>query len=1029
MLGIAGEARPLGLKFSVFSYHLVTIETASRLGGTARPEANLGDRFMTTRNSLLRSTILTGLAGLVLFGTPGLALAQESKPAAEATNAKEAAQDVEELVVTGSRIRRTEFTSASPIQVISVEQARLVGISDTGTLLQKSSLAAGSFQVNGLLTGYVTNGGPGINTVGLRGLGSERTLVLVNGRRPGPAGVRGTVGAVDLNTIPESVLDRVEILKDGGSSIYGSDAIGGVINLITKKSIDGGYIETQYRSPTRAGGERVNVSGVWGKTFDKGYITVTGDYRKQFILTSGDRDETACAQAYLFDPSTGQRVDYIDSLTGRTKCNNLLSNVAIVGGFGGYFQYPVDGQTYPTAAQGNNAQALFPGTPFIRSGRAGRPIMFPYANLDSPLTRRTSVFNPLETITVFASGSYDLTPKTEAYGEILINQRKSEQQGVRQLFPTIPDYNPGFAFSGAPYAIPVIAVTSDGSQTVDFGRFQGGIKGTIDSLPWGKNWNWDVFGQYSHSSGDYENDFIYSDRLDAVTQSDIPCDESLITQSKPVQCVNFNWFSKAILEGNFSPEQRAFLFGRAKGRTIYEQTTFEASANGDLFKLPAGMVGAAVGVSWRRDKIDDNPSDPEKNGNFWGSSSAGRTQGEDTVKEVFGELSVPLVKGVPLIQGLSLSASGRYTDYDSFGAESTYKVGLDWKISSAFRVRSTVGTSFRAPALFELYLADQTGFLDQLSIDPCINYGLSDNTRLQANCAAVGLAPDYTSNAASATIFSGGGKGKLTAETADTKSLSLVWTPSFTDLSVAIDYLDIEITNQIDRFGAYNIVSQCYTSAQFATEPFCKFFTRETNPNSPDYQGITEVRDDFLNIISVKNRAIDYTVNYKHRFTAGALTLEAKATQQIENGSKLLGESKFKDYNGSTNNNDFVGQVTARFDRDDWTYTWQYEFFSKASDSGAPDALADIRLSSTYGDLTGPRRVYYKQYTEFTGFHTAAIRYEKDKWHFGAGVRNLFDEKAPALSSGGFRRGTAALNQYDDGILGRSIFVSIDRKF
>jgi len=966
---------------------------------------------MTIRKGLLRSTILSGLAGMILVGLPGLALAQQTpaspEPAkAEApASAQAPAQEVEELVVTGSRIRRTEFTSASPIQIISVEQSRLVGITDTAAMLQKSSVAAGSFQTNGLLTGYVANGGPGVNTIGLRGLGAQRTLVLINGRRPGPAGVRGTVGAVDLNTLPDSLFERYEILKDGG------------------------YLEITGSSPTRGGAERAQISGVWGKTFDKAYVTVTADYRKDFKLTAGDRDDTACAQDYVFDPTTGQRADYIDSLTGKPKCWDVWNNTAIVGGFGGGFQYPIAGQTYPTAAQGNNAQAFFPGSPWVRAGRAGRPVTFPYQNYTSPLTKRTTVFNPLETATVFVSGSYDLTPKTEAYGEVLINRRKSEQQGVRQLFPTIPYYHPSFVFDGAPYAIPVIALISDSAQTVDFTRIQGGIKGSFDGLAIAKNWQWDVYGQYSHSSGDYENDFIYADRLSAVTESDIACDPSLITLSGPTNCVNFDWFSKPILAGEFTTQQKAFLLGYAKGHTIYDQTVIEASANGDLFRLPAGMVGAAVGVSWRRDKIDDNPSTAEKSGNSWGYSSAGRTRGEDTVKEVFGELSIPIIKGMPLVQGLSWSLSGRYTDYDSFGAQSTYKTGLDWKISSAFRLRTSYGTSFRAPALYELYLADQTSFLGQRSIDPCIDYGLSSDTRIQANCAAAGLAPDYQGGGSSALITSGGGKGRLKAETADTKSISLVWTPSFTNLSLAIDYLDIEITDQIGRFGAYNIVNQCYTSAQFATEPFCKFFSRNTNPNSPDYQSITQIKDDYLNIISVKNRSIDYTVDYKHNFTKGSLNFQARLTQQIENGSKLLGESKFKDYNGSTNNNDFVGQTYLDYEQDDWNYIWQYEFFSKASDSGAPDALADIRPSTVYGDLTAPRRIYYKQYTEFVGYHTLSVRYRKDKWQFGVAVRNLFDDSAPALSTGGFRRGTAALNQFEDGLKGRTVFVSLNRKF
>ena len=985
---------------------------------------------MTIRKGLLRSTVLSGLAGMMLVGLPGLAMAQNTPTSPEPAKAEAPAQEIEELVVTGSRIRRTEFTSASPIQIISVEQARLVGISSTAAMLQKSSAAAGSFQTNGLLTGYVSNGGPGVNTIGLRGLGAQRTLVLINGRRPGPAGVRGAVAAVDLNTLPDSIFERYEILKDGGSSIYGSDAIGGVVNLITKKNIDGGYLEVTGSSPTRGGAESAQVSGVWGKTFDKGYFTVTGDYRKEFKLTAGDRDATSCEQAYVFDPTTGQRLDYIDSLTGKTKCGDLVSNAVQLPNFGGIFQYPVAGQTYPTVAQGNNAQLFFPGSTWVRAARAGRPVTFPYANLTSPLTQRTTVVNPLETATLFVSGSYDVTPKTEAYGEVLINRRKSEQQGARQLFPTVLFFHPSFVFDGEDYAIPIIALKYDNAQTVDFMRVQGGVKGSLDGLPIGNNWQWDVYGQYSHSSGDYENDFIYADRLSAVSESDLACDPKLITKSGPTSCVNFDWFSKPTLAGEFTPQQKAFLFGRAKGHTIYDQTVIEASANGDLFQLPAGMVGAAVGASWRRDKIDDNPSNVDKTGNNWGYTTAGRTRGDDTVKEVFGELSVPLIKGMPLVQGLSWSVSGRYTDYDSFGAQSTYKTGLDWKISSAFRLRSSYGTSFRAPALYELYLADQTSFLGQQQIDPCIDYSLSTNTRLQANCAAAGLDPDYKGGNTSATVTSGGGKGRLKPETAETKSISLVWTPSFTNLSIAIDYLDIEITDQIDRFGAGNILDTCYTSAQFATEPFCKLFKLETNPNSPDYQSITTITDNYRNIITVRNRSIDYTVDYKHNFTKGSLNFQARITQQLENGQKLLGESKYKDYNGSTNNNDFVGQTNIRYDQDDWTYIWQYEFFSKASDSGAPDALSDVRPSNTYGDLiNGPKLVYFKQYTEFVGYHTLSARYRKDKWEFGAGIRNLFDDSAPALSTGGFRRGIAALNQFEDGIKGRTIFVSLNRRF
>jgi iron complex outermembrane receptor protein len=145
-----------------------------------------------------------------------------------------AAGEVEEIVVTGSRIRRDEFTSASPVQVIDMEMSTLAGLIDTTEILQGSTVAANSSQINNLLGGFVVNGGPGVNTLDLRGLGANKTLVLLNGRRLNPAGTRGTVAAVDLNTLPASVIQRVEILKDGASSVYGSDAVTGVVNIITR---------------------------------------------------------------------------------------------------------------------------------------------------------------------------------------------------------------------------------------------------------------------------------------------------------------------------------------------------------------------------------------------------------------------------------------------------------------------------------------------------------------------------------------------------------------------------------------------------------------------------------------------------------------------------------------------------------------------------------------------------------------------------------------------------------------------------
>ena len=215
---------------------------------------------------LLGATFFTAAAGMAVP-----AMAQDAPQPAQAGSQAEPQE--EEVVVTGSRIRRDEFTSTAPIQVITGETATLEGLIDAGEVLQSSSVAAGSFQLNGQFGGFVVEGGTGINSVSLRGLGAQRSLVLLNGRRPGPAGVRGQVGAFDLNVIPSSVIQRYEILKDGASSVYGSDAVAGVVNVITVDRIDDPIINFEINQPFEDGGESYSIDGAYGL---KGPLTKLG---------------------------------------------------------------------------------------------------------------------------------------------------------------------------------------------------------------------------------------------------------------------------------------------------------------------------------------------------------------------------------------------------------------------------------------------------------------------------------------------------------------------------------------------------------------------------------------------------------------------------------------------------------------------------------------------------------------------------------------------------------------------------------
>lgn len=987
---------------------------------------------MLDRKLLLGTTVIAGFAAALAVAAPSVSFAQTTPPAAADDDT-----EVEALVVTGSRIKRTEFTSSAPIQVITAEQSTLEGLVGTAEILQSSSIASGSFQVNSQLTGFVTDGGPGAKTLSLRGLGANRTLVLLNGRRLGPAGTRGTVGPIDLNVIPSSVIERTEILKDGASSIYGSDAVAGVANIITKSNFDGLELSVYGTQPFESGGAEYQISGGWGKTFDRGYINIAADWYKQEVLRRGDRDDLACASDYLFSAATGARVDRSNTDPGQIsgndtyKCHNLFSRVLRTGL--GDLIYPDAGVTYPTTAQGNatNGGAAIPFG-LVRQRRAGFPLTYPYAHMDAWPYARASAISPSELTTVFATGGFDLTPTTEVYGEFLFNRRESTQYGARQFFPSVSATNGNIpagwaaAFGGF---LPIIPLKSDRDQEVNYWRGVVGIRGDFGAMLSG--WDWDIFYQYSSSDADYGTDIIYNDRVLATTAgAGSTCNQATITISGG-SCADLPggvpWVSARIINGDFNAAEQDFLFTHEVGNTTYTQQAVEGSVSGDIFTLPAGPVGLALGFAWREDEIDDTPGLNERSGNLWGSTSAGRTAGSDKVKEVFGEIGVPIFKGLPGIESLDFQGSYRYTDYDSYGSDSTYKVGLNWQVTPAWRIRATDGTSFRAPALYELYLANQTSFLSQTAIDPCILWETDTNPFIQANCAAAGVPVGYTGlGTSSATITTGGGLGILKAETSEAQTVGVIWTPSFIDLSVAVDYFEIQVNDEIRQFGSANILNQCYKSPTFPTDPFCSLIVRNPGVNPPGGAGpnaIQSVNNSYVNVAEQINRGLDLTIRYQHEFDFGKLTMDGQFTWQFEDVVELLAGAATEEYNGSTfgyDGPDFTGTLRTRFDRGDWTTTWTTVLLGKGSDTEIYGG--DVFGSSVYGQA-----VYYKQYAEFTAYHHLSLRRKYNDWTFVAGVRNVFDERPPSQSSGQFRIGTAANGNYD--LIGRRAFFEITKKW
>jgi iron complex outermembrane receptor protein len=430
------------------------------------------------------------------------------------------------------------------------------------------------------------------------------------------------------------------------------------------------------------------------------------------------------------------------------------------------------------------------------------------------------------------------------------------------------------------------------------------------------------------------------------------------------------------------------------------------------------MVGAAFGAAYRRDEINDTPGPITRAGNIWGSSTAGITAGKDKTKEIYGELSVPIFKDLPFAQSVDLSLSGRYTDVDSYGSDETYKVGLNWQIIPSVRLRATRGTSFRAPALFELYKNAETGFLSQRSVDPCIrwqsNLAAGNITqRIATNCQAAGIPPAYTGAGASVTITSGGGAGSLQAETSKATTYGVIWTPKFADLKVAVYYFDIKVNDEVTQLGAGRIVSGCYNSLNFPTDSLCSLFKR--GPSNL----ITDVTNNYLNIAKQVNRGLDLTVNYGQELPWGIrMDTELQSTWQFKDTTALFADT-IVDENGFVGDPDWTGQLNFRFTKGDWAALWGIDMIGKASDAETePDSNAD-------------KTTFYKIHTEFTAYHSISLQKKFEDFTLLGGVANLFNEAPPqvTLSQGKYDTvGRSVLeSQYD--YIGRRLFVSFQAKF
>ncbi len=946
----------------------------------------------------------------------------------------------QEVVVSGSRIKRDNYTTSAPVQIIRNDDAVLAGFSSTTELLQGTAVTGGQGQINNAYGGFVTDGGPGANTLGLRGFGPTRSLILLNGRRMAPSGTRGAVGAADLNTLPSSIVDRIEVLKDGASSIYGSDAVAGVVNIITKTNLTGVTANLNQTATEQAGGgNTTNFSLAGGFVSDKAKFSGSYNHTSRTNLTLRDRDWTLCNTDYrrkLVDGVMGDwgNWDYVDPATGKPKCypitgtgsNGVTINTLGTATTAGVAAPGAVGTTFNRWRPNSTITTGLVGFEGVGGGTNNLNVRDVFT--DAMLNR--SLISPVTNHNFFGQGSVDLDVmgNAELYYEFLLNRRESSQVGYRQLSldyavgsPLIPTVLNKSVFS-SPTAITsgknvgvraFIGFGNDRSaQTVDFSRAVVGMRGALGK----SGWDYDVVATRSESKGSYMTQSFLTDRM-AQSLDVVASGSGYVCRNATGGCVAAPALTASVIGGQLPADWVKYVWQDVTGITKFKEDVLSASTTGTLFQVPAGKVRAAFGAEVRRNSIDDSPAADSVAGNLYNLTSSAPTRGSDSAKDLFAELEVPLLKNVPGARELTMNASSRWADYKSYGSASTYKLGALWSLEKSVSFRATSGTSYRAPALFEQFMGATSGFASS-TIDPCNNWdsaSLAGSIKAK-NCQSEGLPAGFLQTSSVAIINNGGAAAGLKAETSKNMTVGVILQPELPsgmgDLSMALDRFGITVNDGVSRAGTSSILSRCYDSVGFKDAGgFCRLVNRAPGLNS------LTVNDSYVNLATDVVKGYDFTARYATNVSDGKLRVNLNATRFDEQASKLFDTDSLVDVNGTVTNPKWTANLDVNFTSKDWTYYWGLDYI------GVTDSYAYYGLAKTTSSYKFDTPAYFK--------HNVSVKYKDpvQKWEVVAGVRNLTNIKPPMISQGAYSRvGNAVLySGYD--YFGRTLFLNVNKSF
>ncbi|MDC8011179.1 TonB-dependent receptor [Tahibacter soli] len=882
--------------------------------------------------SCKRNRLTVAVGALLSLGAVPASFAQSADAASPAEAAETAS--LEAVVVTGSHIKRAQISGVGPVTVIDAEAIERSGAISVENILQRMPASAG-FAGN-QTNAYWADNGYGTTQVNLRGLGINRTLVLLNGRRVVNGGT-GANSSVDLNTIPVALIERIEVLKDGASAIYGADAVAGVVNIITKKKFDGLQTSIRYGETFKGDGAEKAADVAWGKTGDAYTAMASINYAESGTVNMASRAPCALGE----DGGKLVCVGSSSTIGGRA----ILADGRRVN----FNQDPNgDGDFYETYSPGKHN---FNSNPYLNA------------------------VNPLKRVSVGAFGTLDVDENTSLFAELMYTHRDSNQLATPGALGVYRPINIAADHPTNPTGQNLLlqrrrlleAGVREFYQEVDTTRVVFGAQGRI-----GTGWDWTTAINFGRNTGTDGSTAVAD--LDRVART---LDTSVCSNAAgaAIPCADYLGY------GDVTQAVLDYILFTTRDKGGNEQKSWTANLSGELFELPAGWVGMATGLEVRQEKGWRNP-DPRTVAGIANTNQQDPIAGDYVAKEAYVEFAVPLLMDSPFARSLTLNAAGRYSNYDLFGNDTNYKLGLDWEITPSLKARANVASAFRIPNVPELFGGVSEGNLT--TTDPCSGWSaMPASSTVAQNCRASGVPVGYT-QLGNTVLTTVGGNADLQPEDAKTLTAGIVWTPQFApDLTVTLDYFNVKIDNAIQRIDGSTKLSVCYNTPGLSSV-FCgpAHFTRNAQTGEIEF-----LSSQPLNTASERMSGIDLGVLYefasvddwKATLSWDVSYLKNYDVRPFDGADEIRYAGKITGGRGSFAKWRSLAALTAQ--RGAWSGSWSVQYIGSADD-----------INALPGDI-GER-------APSLAYHNVQVKYEvNEALDVAIGVDNLFDKKAPFIQS------------------------------